>query len=409
MQKYKKNLISVNEAKKKLSQSLKDFKNTSESIHIKDSVNRVLSEDILSLNDIPRYDNSAIDGFAINYKSIKKNIKKFKVIGQSKPGNPFKKKLGIGEAIEVFTGSYILQKNNIDTVCYIENCNVKDRYVTILKSSEKGENVRRSGEDVKKNGVVFKKGRKIRTVDLAQLSSLGIKKIKVYRKIKVGIFSSGDEINTRESKSKFIIHDANKIVLLSLTKKVGCEAFDLGIIKDDLKQTKNIIDKNLSKFDLIITSGGISQSNIDNIGKYFFKSGKIDFWRLSIKPGRPIAFGQIKGKPFIGLPGNPVAAVVTFIMLVACYLKEFTGNIEQKNTVRLIPSNFSMKKKVGRTEWLRGSIKVINNKQYLEKFKTSGSGIISSISQSDGIIEIDEKVEYIRKGTILKFFRFEDI
>ena len=279
----------------------------------------------------------------------------------------------------------------------------------ILKSSEQGENVRKSGEDIKKDEVVFKKGRKIRTVDLAQLSSLGIKKIKVYRKIKVGIFSSGDEINTRESKSKFVIHDANKIVLLSLTKKVGCEAFDLGIIKDDLKQTKNTIEKSLSKFDLILTSGGISQSNIDNIGKYFSRSGKINFWRLAIKPGRPIAFGKIKGKPFIGLPGNPVAAVVTFIMLVACYLKEFSGNIEQKNNVRLIPSNFSMKKKIGRTEWLRGSIKVINNKQYLEKFKTSGSGIISSISQSDGIIEIDEKVAYIRKGTILKFFRFEDI
>ena len=407
--KKNKRLISVFSAKKKMIDSLKKFKNTSEYIDFRDAENRVLAANIFSKNNIPEFDNSAVDGFGINYKSVKKQNKTLKIVGESRPGKPFKKKVKVGEAIMIFTGSIILKSNNIDTVCFEENCLVDNKTLQILKLPRKGDNVRKKGEDIKKNKIAFKKGRKIRTVDLTQLSSLGLKKVKVFRKIKVGVFSSGDEISSKTVKRKYSIFDANKKVLTSLLKKVGCEASDLGLIKDNFEHTKIKLNKSLSSFDLIITSGGISKSKIDHVGNFFSISGKINFWQLALKPGRPFAFGKLNNTPFIGLPGNPVAAVITFLVLVVNYIQKLSGIEKNEIIERLIPSNFEMVKKTGRTEWLRGSIKKINNNYFLEKFQTSGSGIISSISQTDGIIEINENIKYIKKGTLLKFYRYEDI
>ena len=197
--------------------------------------------------------------------------------------------------------------------------------------------------------------------------------------------------------------------MISLVKRLGCEISDLGLIKDNFEHTKKKLNENLSSFDLIITSGGVSKSRIDHIGSFFSISGKVNFWQLALKPGRPFAFGKLNDTPFIGLPGNPVAAVITFLMLAVNFLKKLSGIKKTEIIERLIPANFEIKKKTGRTEWLRGSIKVINNNFFLEKFHTSGSGIISSISNTDGIIEINEDVKFVKKGTLLKFYRYEDI
>jgi len=407
--KKNKRLISVHAAKKKMINSLKGFKNSLEVIDFRSSENRVLANNIFSTNNIPEFDNSAVDGFGINYNSIKKGKKTLKIVGESRPGKPFKNKIKIGEAIVIFTGAFILKNNNIDTVCFEENCLIIDNILKIEKFPKKGDNIRKKGEDIRKNQVAFKKGRKIRTVDLAQLSSLGLKKIKVFKKIKVGVFSSGDEITSSSVKKKYSIFDANKTVLISLLKRLGCEISDLGVIKDNFEHTKKKLNHNLSYFDLIITSGGVSKSRIDHIGNFFSISGQINFWQLALKPGRPFAFGKLNNTPFIGLPGNPVAAVITFLMLVVNYIKKLSGIKKTEIIERFIPASFEMKKKTGRTEWLRGSIKVINNNYFLEKFHTSGSGIISSISNTDGIIEINEDVKYIKKGTLLKFYRYEDI
>ncbi len=401
-------LISVNKARKLLIKSLKNKKNYSEAVETKASVNRITSKTLYSNKNIPEFDNSAVDGYGFNYNSLKK-FKSLKIIGESRPGFPFQKKIGFGEAIVVYTGSYILKKNKIDTVCFMENCRVENGKLNFLKKPLKGENIRCLGEDIKKNQVVMEKGKKIRSVDIAQLASLGLKKINVFKKLKIGVFSSGNEITQTSKKKQFTIFDANKDVLIAMINKIGCEPFDLGVIQDDLSETKKNILKNLSKYDLIITTGGISTSTQDNVSKFFSNSGDIKFWRLAVKPGRPIAFGLLRNKPFIGLPGNPVAAIVTFLMLITDYLKQLSGNKYLENIERFLPANFTMKKKVGRTEWLRGSIKIINKEQKLEKFSKTGSGIISSISKSEGIIEIEEDLEYIKKGTLLKFYRYEDI
>ncbi len=398
-------LILANDAKKKMKDSI-NFSNKSEIIKLNEAENRILSKDIIANFNIPEEDNSAVDGYALNFK---KNNRFFNIVGQSKPGSPYQKTLKTNEAIKIFTGSNIKKKNKINAVVMLEDCKVLKNLIEIKKKIIVNQNIRKKGEDVKKNKVVFLKGRKIRPVDLAQLSSLGLKKINVYKKIKVGIFSTGSEINQDVKRKKNYIFDANKITLISMFNTIGCEALDLGLIKDNYNETKKKIIKNSSKYDLLVSSGGISDSDTDMIGKILSTYGKINFWKLAIKPGRPFAFGEINKTPFIGLPGNPVAAIVTFLMLVVDYVKILSGNRNVKIKKNMISSNFSMIKKLGRREWIRGWITEKNGKQFLEKFNTTGSGIISSISQSDGIIDIDEDVKYIKKGKKLNYIKYEDI
>ena len=394
-------------AQKKMKESI-SFINKSEKISIEHCQNRIIAENIYSKYNIPFQDNSAVDGYAINFCQ-KKKIKTFILVGESKPGKPYNKKLKENEAISIYTGSYIIDKNNINTVLMLEDCKISKNKITIKKKFRVGQNIRKKGEDLKENQIVFRKGRQIRTVDIAQLLSMGQKKIKVYKQVTVGVLSTGSEINQTKKRQNHLIFDANKLTLISMLKKIGCNTVDLGIIKDDFQDTKKKILNNIPNLDLLISSGGISDSDTDMIGKVLISHGKINFWKLAIKPGRPFAFGEIKKTPFIGLPGNPVATIVTFLMLVVDYIKVLSGNREFPDRSRYISSGFSMKKKLNRREWIRGSIINKGKKQLLEKYKTTGSGIISSISQSEGIIEVEENVDYIRKGMKLKFLAFEDI
>ena len=394
-------------AQKKMKESI-SFINKSEKISIEHCQNRIIAENIYSKYNIPFQDNSAVDGYAINFCQ-KKKIKTFILVGESKPGKPYNKKLKENEAISIYTGSYIIDKNKINTVLMLEDCKISKNKITIKKKFRVGQNIRKKGEDLKENQIVFRKGRQIRTVDIAQLLSIGQKKIKVYKQVTVGVLSTGSEINQTKKKQNHLIFDANKLTLISMLKKIGCNTVDLGTIKDNFQDTKKKILNNIPNCDLLISSGGVSDSDTDMIGKVLISHGKINFWKLAIKPGRPFAFGEIKKTPFIGLPGNPVATIVTFLMLVVDYIKVLSGNREFPDRSRYISSGFSMKKKLNRREWIRGSIINKGKKQLLEKYKTTGSGIISSISQSEGIIEVEENVDYIRKGMKLKFLTFEDI
>ncbi len=403
-----KKLLSIKKAKKILFDNALKIKK-SEIINLENSEGRVLAENIYSNIDLPEENNSALDGFAFDYRA-KKNVL-LTIGGVSLPGKPFLGKIKKNQVIKVFTGAYIIGKKFPfhNTVVMEEDCDVKGNLVFIKKYPAKGSNIRKQGEDLKKKKLILKKGYRIRTVDLAQLASIGKRKIKVFVKLKVGIFSTGNELIDHNSrKKKFCIYDSNKLVLISLFKKLSCDVHDLGIIQDNIFEAKEKIIKNANKFELIVTSGGISSSEQDKISDLLNRHGEIKFWRLAIKPGRPIAYGKINNTPFIGLPGNPVAAVITFFMILSEYIKKISGIKVNNLHERKLPSSFQMKKKIGRTEWLRGSIKLINNKQYIDKFKTSGSGIISSITNSDGIIEIDENVSKITKGTLLKFYKFED-
>ena len=409
--KKNKKLMPIREAEKILLKNAFETKKT-ETILLVHSENRVLAENIYSSINLPEENNAAVDGYAFNYKKIRTSKNKIKIVGESCPGKPFLGKLNSNQTIKVYTGGLIIKPKYpfIDTVVMEEDCEIRnDKNIEIKTFPKAGANIRKKGEDLKINQLVLKKNRKIRTVDLAQLSSIGKKKIKVFKKVKVGIFSTGNELQEFDiKKKKYHIFDSNKLILISLFKKLNCDVFDLGIIKDNFKDTKKKIVRNSNNFDLLITSGGISSSSIDKVSELLLSNGLINFWKLAIKPGRPIAFGKINKTPFIGLPGNPVAAIITFFMLITQFVEKISGNQERKLLSRYFPSSFNMKKKKGRTEWLRGAIIKVKNKYFIQKFSTTGSGIISSITKSDGIIVIDEKITNIKKGDQLKFYKFED-
>ena len=403
-------LTSLETARKVISRKAKRINNI-EVISLENSEGRVLAESLISKINIPNYNNAAVDGFAFNFDELKKKNRLLKNIGSSSPGKPFLKKIDSGESIEIFTGSYLISRTKKcpDTVVMRENCQIKDNMLNIIKIPKKGSNIRLMGEDIKKGKVIMKKGEKIRPVDLGFISSIGISKLKVYKKVKVGIFSSGNELSTNNmNKAKYKIFDSNKITLITLLKKLNCEVIDMGIIEDNYKESEKRLNQAANRVDLIITTGGVAGSKSDLIIKAVNSIGELNVWKLAIKPGRPLAFGSIKGKPFFGLPGNPVAVIVTFFMIILNFLQKIQGRNTLPFFYNLIPSNFSFKKKEGRTEWLRGSAKLRKEKIVLEKYKSEGSGILSSISQSDGIIELEDKKKFIRKGDLLKFYKFGD-
>ena len=273
-----------------------------------------------------------------------------------------------------------------------------------------GQNIRKKGEDIKKGKIIIKMRRKIRIIDLGFLSSIGLKKSQGLQKLSIGIFSTGDEIITNTTdNSKNKIFDSNMLSLFSMLQRLGCEPKNLGIIKDNYEDSKRRILKSLKICDILITTGGISSSETDHIKTFMLKSGNIKFSKIAIKPGRPFSFAIVKNKPLLGLPGNPVAVIVVFLMFVVNFIRKISGINNHQINFNLIPSSFDFKKKKNRKEWIRGSEFQKNGKLFLKKFPNEGSGILSSIFTTQGIIELDEKAEYIKKGDLLKFYRYEDI
>ena len=408
---HKEKSIKVSEAKDILNKFIFVTRKT-EFIEIRNCVNRISSQNIISKNNVPKYNNAAVDGYALNFDDLKADIREFELVGCSRPGEPFNGKLEKGQAIKIFTGAIILPKfrNKINVVFMRESCCQIKNKIKINEFFFKGQNIRKRGEDIKNGEIILEKGRKIRVVDLGFLSSLGLKTLKVYKKLNVGIFSTGDEIITKKGESsKNKIFDSNMLTLLSMVESLGCNPIEFGVIGDDYNESKKKIFESLKLCDVLITTGGISSSETDHIKTFILKNGKLKFSKILMKPGRPFSFAVVKNKPLLGLPGNPVAVVVVFLMFVVNYISKMSGLQSKKINYSYLPSSFDLKKKKNRKEWLRGSIIIKNKKIMLTKFKNEGSGILSSVFTTQGIIELDEKTEYIKKGDLLKFYRYEDI
>lgn len=409
----KKKLIPVRKAISLIETQCEILQN-SEKINITESEGRVVFKDIKSLINVPSYDNSAVDGFAFNFDEYKKSKSKiFKITDSSKPGEPHRQKICSAELIEIFTGAPIINKKGaikIDTVVMEEDViRYPENLIKLPNDIKKHSNIRRCAEDIKKQQIIFTKGRKIRAVDVGFLSSVGVKNIEVYKKIKVGVFSSGNEISKSNIKKKFQIFDSNKLTLIFLLKKIGCDVVDLGILLDDYSSTKKKLLNSSKKLDLVLTSGGISSGKTDNISKVMLEVGKLNFWRVAVKPGRPIAFGYINKTPFFGLPGNPVAVIVTFLMFVRSFILKMNGRIDKSIRHVFVISDFDFNKKKNRTEWLRGKLIQKNSKIFVKKFISEGSGILSSVINTDGIIEIPSNKKFIKKGDLLKFYKYEEL
>ena len=401
--KHSKKKISLEKAVSILEKRIKCIKKT-QKIKLDQALGRILSKDIVSKLNVPPFNNTAVDGYAFKYSHLnKKKETALKLAGRITAGQNFNKKIKTGEIARVFTGAKVPE--GADTVIMQEDCNTADNQIVLKPGIFKGANIRKKGEDIKYGRKIISKGSKLKAQDIALIASVGIKEIGVFEKLTVGIFTTGNELyepGTKTSNSG--IYDSNRYCLKNLLETINCSVKDYGIKKDNEKLIKNTLKKISKECDLIITTGGMSVGEEDYVRKVLEKNGSLNFWNIAIKPGRPVALGNIFKKPFIGLPGNPVSVMITFLKIALPTINKLSGFSSPKEKNFIVITDFNFKKKSGRKEFLRVTIsKNLNGQIKIKNYPKSGSGVFTSMVETDGLIELPEKLTYLKKGTKIRF------
>lgn len=277
---------------------------------------------------------------------------------------------------------------------------------------KQGANRRKQGEDVVEGDIIIRTGQLLRAQEIGLAASVGMGELKVYTRLRCAIFSTGDEVAdpVYDEARDGAIFDANRYTISALLKGLGCEVTDLGILPDSVAEIRGALHDAYPGHDLIITSGGVSLGEEDHITHVVESLGSIDFWRLAIKPGRPMALGKIVDTAFVGLPGNPVAAMVTFMRIARPLILTLSGRMDNDPHVYQIPAAFEMNKKAGRREWLRSTLEMNDQGQMrAHKYPSQGSGILTSMVASDGLVELPEDLERVNEGDLVNFLSFVEM
>ncbi|MDC0624395.1 molybdopterin molybdotransferase MoeA [Alphaproteobacteria bacterium] len=381
--------------------------NKKEIINLQDAEDKILAENIYSKINLPPFKNSAVDGYALLKQDLNKMPKKINNIRVA-AGDTTNHKIKRGEVVRIFTGAKM--PSNSTTVVMQENTEIIDNKLFLIKIPVYGDNCRHEGEDISKGSLVLKKGTKIDTKNLNLIAAIGYSKIKVYVKIKIGFYTSGNELvepTTKLKNSK--INNSNYYLLNSLLNKNYITKFFLGNLPDNADKIKKKLLIEVSKYNMIITTGGASVGDEDHLIDTLKNNGEVFFWRAAIKPGRPIAIGKIKKTYIVCLPGNPVSVQLLYAFVVKPLIYRLIGSLINNIKPEKVATNFSMIKKTRRLEWLRVSKKLIKDKYVLLKHPKQGSGMITSISYSDGVVEIPEDVNLIKKGDIFDYYDFDKL
>ena len=316
-------MLSLNQALEEMLGQLPASTST-ETLPLNQCANRILAEDIFSPIDVPSFDNSAMDGYALRFEDLEK-FADFRVIGKSFAGNPFTGQIQAGECVRIMTGAMI--PAGADVVIMQEQAEtVADDRIRFNAQPKLGANIRRVGEDVKQGALVLAKGSKLNVASLPLLASLGIAHVSVFSRLKVAILSTGDELTSvGEPLEAGKIYDTNRFTVRLLLEKLNCEILDYDILSDDPALFEKTFSEAQAASDVLITSGGVSVGEADFTKAVLEKLGKVNFWKIAMKPGKPFAFGQLGKTWFFGLPGNPVSALVTFYQLVQPALAKLSG------------------------------------------------------------------------------------
>ena len=377
---------------------------------------RILARDVWSEVNVPPHDNAAVDGWAVYFDDLNEAQETSLPWYERIPaGVQSLKSCPRGRAVRIFTGAPMPKGINNgpgpDTVLMQEDCREVDGRVLIPPGIKRGANRRNAGEDIKAGEIILNTGRRLKPQDIGLMASVGFTRVQVYRRLRVGIFSTGDEVvQPGEPLPPGGIYDSNRFMIISLLQRLGSEVSDLGILPDNPDVIRESLDNASSKYDALITSGGVSTGEEDHVKSAIEKLGSIYFWRLAIRPGRPIALGQIDHVPFIGLPGNPVAVLVTFLCFARPLLLRLSGAFDVNPRRYPVIADFDYKKKKGRREWLRARLKTLpDGRVGAEKFGRDGAGILSSTVFAEGLIELPEEVIKVKKGTSVEFLPFNEM
>ena len=397
-------MVSVSDALKIMLDSVKPLQNQEE-ISILEARGRVLAEDIFAAENIPPFNNSAMDGYALRSEDVKQAAKgddvSLKIIGEIQAGGDFQgKKITQGTAIRIMTGAPM--PDGADAVVMVEETREKDDFVYLARSINKKENVRFAGEDLPKGGKVLDKGEVLKSADIGLLASLNHQKINVYPKPKVAIISTGDElVDLGVPLPPGKIRNSNAFTLYSEVLKYNGLPYYLGIAKDTKEATLKKIKEALD-YDIIITSGGVSMGQYDFVKEVLLDLGfDLKIKKIKMKPGKPLAFG-VKGKSvFFGLPGNPVSTLIAFIEFVRPVLLKFMGNSSYEKPLVEAILDDELVKKPERLHFVRGCFRIKEGKIHVKVTGAQGSGILKSMSKANCLIILKEGLKLVRQGELV--------
>ena len=377
-------------------------------VSLHESLGRITAQHILSPANVPNYDNSAMDGYAFSAQDL--NSVQLKVIGTAFAGKAFNGTVSPGECVRIMTGAAMPQ--GADTVVMQEKVLRNGDYIQLVETPKPRANVRYAGEDLQLGQNVLSAGHLMRPADLGLLASLGIAEVKVYRKLKVAFFSTGDElVAIGQPLASGQVYDSNRYTLFGMLKRLGIDIIDLGAIADDPQQLENTLLNAAAQADVIITSGGVSVGEADYMKELLSKHGQVMFWKIAMKPGRPLAYGKVGKAHYFGLPGNPVAVMVTFYQFVRDALMTLMGQAEQSPLPMFtVECTAPIKKLSGRTEYQRGILYTDETGCWKVKpTGAQGSAILSSMSLANCFIVLDETVGNLEAGAMVQVQVLEGI
>jgi molybdopterin molybdotransferase len=383
-----------------------------EDVALRGALGRVLASDVIAGINVPPFDNSAVDGFAVRSEDLSASGEtQLNIVERVTAGRNPLRKLGNGEATRIFTGAPVPE--GADTVFMQEDTRVEGSVVIVPPGLKRGANFRLAGEDVRAGVTVLPAGKRLAAQHVALAAAIGMTKLNVRRRVRVALFSTGDEIvEPGNTLPRAALYDSNRYLLSGLLSALGVEVTDLGILQDDPQQLARAIGDAGRKHDLVLTSGGVSTGEADHVRDAVASIGKLVFWRIAIKPGRPVAMAVLPGAnsggaAFAGLPGNPVAVFVTFVRVVRPLLLRLAGALPEP--FRPVPARatFKYKKKKDRREYLRVSARVGSDGVIeLEKYPYEGAGLLASLTGTDGLAEISEDVTAIAPGDMLGYLPY---
>ena len=399
---YDPNSMPVEKAREVIARFLAPVTAT-ERVSVRASLGRVLAEDVISPLDVPAADNSAMDGYAVRFADLKPDGDvTLANAGSSFAGVPFKGSVGAGQCVRIMTGGVV--PPGADTIVMQEHVKVAGDNVTIGKGHKKGQNLRKAGEDLAAGQVALKRGGTLRPADCGLISSLGIGEVTVYRRLRVAFFSTGDElvsIGTQPKEGQ--IFDSNRYTIHAMLTRMGCEVLDMGVVRDDPKLLEHAFGEAAASADVVITSGGVSVGEADFVKDLLNKMGEVVFWKIAMKPGRPLAYGKIGAAHFFGLPGNPVSVMVTFYQFVRDALLKLSGcdPVPVVPTFK-VPCTSTLKKAPGRTEFQRGILTRDGAGAWSVRVTgEQGSGILRSMSEANCFIILPTDQGNVAPGALV--------
>ncbi len=407
-------LMSLGEAFSLIAEQVEPVTAT-ETVPLRRCLGRVLAEDVLSPIAQPSFRNAAMDGFAVHHEDLGTGEPiRLPVIGRIAAGHPLAASLPQGGAVEIFTGAPLPE--GFDTVAMVEDCRVEERegrsWVVLPPGLKPGNFVRPVGEDFRKGAIVLTAGRRLRPQDVAMAAAVGKTSLLVRQPLKVGVISTGDEVvEPGNPLAEGQIYGSNRYGQMALLDAMGFAVTDLGHLPDDLSATLTAFAEAARSQHAIVTSGGVSVGGEDHVKAAVEKLGRLHLWRLALKPGKPVALGQIGDAAFIGLPGYPVSAMVTLMVAGRAALLRLAGATAEPALPEpaIVPAGFTARQNHKRRQFLRGSLQRVDGRQVAVPFPTQQSSVLSSLVQTAGLIDLHPDVPEVAMGDLVPFYPYESL